>query len=79
MDSYAKELQIGAVIAISEKGDEYTIASLGWTTEWDAIQVEATNNGKRAHFYIHIKYEEGTYVHCNGYYRDQYRPQFGIK
>lgn len=53
LDSYAKELQIGAVIAISEKGDEYTIASLGWTTEWDAIQVEATNNGKRAHFYIH--------------------------
>lgn len=73
LDSYAKELQIGAVIAISEKGDEYTIASLGWTTEWDAIQVEATNNGKRAHFYIHIKYEEGMYVHCNGEYRDQYR------
>ena len=72
LDSYAKELQIGAVIAISEKGDEYTIASLGWTTEWDAIQVELTNNGKRAHFYIHIKYEEGTYVHCKGEYRDQY-------
>ena len=27
LDSYEKELQIGAVIAISEKGDEYTIAS----------------------------------------------------
>lgn len=39
LDSYAKELQIGDVIAKSEKGDEYTIISLGWTTEWNTIQV----------------------------------------
>ena len=46
---------------ISEKGDEYTIASLGWTTEWDAIQVELTNNGKRAHFYIHMTVSANRY------------------
>lgn len=29
LESYANVLQIGDVIAISEKGEEYTIASLG--------------------------------------------------
>lgn len=73
LDSYAKELQIGDVIAKSEKGDEYTIISLGWTTEWNTIQVGVKNKEKRASFYIHIKYEEGVYVHSKGEYRDQYR------
>lgn len=73
LESYANVLQTGDVIAISEKGEEYTIASLGWTTEWDAIQVKLENNVNRKYFYIHIKYEEGAFVHSVGEYRDQYR------
>ena len=72
LESYANVLQTGDVIAISEKGEEYTIASLGWTTEWDTIQVKLENNVNRKYFYIHIKYEEGAFVHSVGEYRDQY-------
>lgn len=73
LDLYAKGLHIGNVIAISENGDEYTINSLGWTRDWDAIQIEFELNGHKSYRYIHIKYEEGKFLHSIGVFQAEFR------
>ena len=73
LDTYANNLQIGEVIARNEQGDEYTIESLGWTWEWDAIQVEYKYNGYKASSCIHISIVDGFFLHSKGAYQPNYR------
>lgn len=64
LDEYAKRLEIGKVIAYSEDGKEYIIESIGWSWEWDYIQVELKKQDKwEMYSCIHISIEEGKYVH----------------
>ena len=73
LDAYVKKLEIGKVIGISEKGDEVTITSLGWTWEWDAIQIEYKINEVKHSHCIHISFEDGEYIHSLGSYERSYR------
>ncbi len=73
LDSYALKLNIGDVIARGESGEEYTIESLGWTLDWDAIQVEFRLNNNKTYQYIHIKIEDGKFVHSLGKNEKNYR------
>lgn len=73
LDSYARNLQIDKIVAISENGDEYTISSIGWTREWNTLQVEVKLNGQRTFFHLHIKYEDGMFVHSLGEFKAEYR------
>lgn len=73
LDSYAKNLKLDTVVASSEDGDEYTISSIGWTEDWDEIQVELKLNGKRYFSCIHITYENGEYIHSLSEYKAMYR------
>ena len=67
LDEYAKRLETGKVIARSENGKEYIIESIGWSFEWDFIQVEIKKQDKRElSFCIHISIEEGKYLHSKG-------------
>ena len=67
LDEYAKRLEIGKVIAYSEDGKEYIIESLGWSWEWNYIQVELKKQDKwDIPFCIHISIEEGKYLHSKG-------------
>lgn len=67
LDEYAKRLEIGKVIARSENGKEYIIESIGWSFEWDFIQVEIKKQDKwDIPFCIHISIEEGKYLHSKG-------------
>lgn len=73
LDAYAKNLEIDKVIACNQNGDEYTIESLGWTWEWDAIQVSVKLNGQRTYQCIHISYEDGKYLHSQGESKSVFR------
>lgn len=73
LDAYAKNLEIDKVIACNQHGDEYTIESLGWTWEWDAIQVSVKLNGQRTYRCIHISYEDGKYLHSQGESKSVFR------
>ena len=73
LEAYAKNLEIGKVIGISEKGEKFTITSLGWTWEWDAIQVEYKLNETKHVHCIHITFEEGKYIHSIGEFKSSYR------
>lgn len=73
LDTYAKNLHIGDVIARSNNGDVYTIESLGWTCEWDAIQVEYKFNDNTHFHCIHIEYDDGIFKHSIGDYKSNYR------
>ena len=66
LDAYAKNLEVDKVIAYSQNGEEYTIESLGWTRDWDAIQVNVKLNGQRTYKCIHISFEDGKYIHSQG-------------
>ncbi len=67
LDEYAKRLEIGKIIAYSENGKEYIIESIGWSFEWDFIQVEIKKQDKwDIPFCIHISIEEGKYLHSKG-------------
>ena len=74
LDEYAKRLEIGKVIASSEDGKEYIIESIGWSWEWDYIQVEIKKQDKRElSFCIHISIEEGKYLHSKGNFEAYFR------
>lgn len=73
LDSYAKNLKLDAIVASSEDGDEYAISSIGWTEEWDTIQVELKLNGKRYFSCIHITCEDGKFIHCLSQYKAVYK------
>ena len=70
LDEYAKRLEEGKVFAYSENGKEYIIESIGWSFEWDYIQVEIKKQGKwDFSFCIHISVEEGKYLHSKGEFK----------
>ena len=73
LDAYARNLRLGEIIANGENGDEYTIESLGWTREWDAIQVEYKLNGDKQIHAIHISIEDGNFLHSVGSYKSNFR------
>ena len=74
LDEYAKRLEIGKVIAYSEDGKEYIIESLGWSWEWNYIQVELKKQDKWDMYYcIHISIEEGKYVHSKSGFERNFR------
>lgn len=73
LDAYARNLEVGKTIASSEGGDDYTIESLGWTCEWDAIQVEIKMNDRNTYFCIHIRYEDDRFVHYQGTFEAEFR------
>ena len=73
LDTYANNLELNKTIAISENGDEYIITSVGWTCEWDEIQIGYTLNGRNNLYYIHISISEGKYLHSRGNYKQSYR------
>lgn len=72
---YASNLEDGKVFAKSESGSEYIIESVGWTCEWNAIQVEVKQVGGSRYdkFYVHISLEDGVFVHTNGEYKSIFR------
>ncbi|MBO7068407.1 MAG: HNH endonuclease [Bacteroidaceae bacterium] len=71
LEKYAQKVHIGDVIARNENGGEYIIKDLGWTWEWDAIQVVL--KGSRFKPCIHIKYEDGKFIHSEGEYKNWLR------
>lgn len=71
--AYAKNLEEGKTIAITENGEKYIIESLGWTWEWDAIEVECKCYGQLIPKFIYITFENNMYVHRNGDFRGYYR------
>ena len=73
LDEYAKRLEEGKVIAYSENGNEYIIDSIGWSFEWDFIQVEVKRDKWRIPFCIHIGIEDGKYLHSQGEYKSNFR------
>ena len=73
LDEYAKRLEEGKVIAYSENGNEYIIDSIGWSFEWDCIQVEVKRDKWRIPFCIHIGIEDGKYLHSQGEYKSNFR------
>lgn len=74
LDEYAKRLEIGKVVAYSEDGKEDIIDSIGWSWEWDYIQVEIKTQDKLGiSFCIHISIEEGKYVHSKGQFEANFR------
>lgn len=74
LDEYAKRMEIGKVIASSEDGKEYIIESIGWSWEWDYIQVEIKKQDKRElSFCIQISIDEGKYLHSKGNYKANFR------
>lgn len=73
LDSYANKLSIDEIIAVDENGGEYTIGSLGWTSDWKALQVRLKKNEKQLYQYLHIKCEEGNYIHSLGRYEKEYQ------
>ncbi|MDE7166325.1 MAG: HNH endonuclease [Bacteroidaceae bacterium] len=73
LDEYAKRLQEGKIIAYSKDGKEYTIKSMGWSWEWDAIQVEVKQESPNLSFCIHISIEDGKYLHRKGDYKKDFR------
>lgn len=74
LDEYAKNLQIDKIFAVSENGQEYTICSIGWTFEWNAIQVKIKcEDAIKKYTYVQIKYEDGNFVHVEGEYDTEYR------
>ena len=74
LDEYAKRLEIGKVIASSEDGKEYIIESIGWSFEWDYIQVDIkTQDRWDIPFCIHISIEGGKYIHSKGEFKRNFR------
>lgn len=74
LDEYAKNLQIDKIFAVSENGQEYTICSIGWTFEWNAIQVKIKcEDAIKKYTYVQIKYEDGNFVHVEDEYDNEYR------
>lgn len=74
LDEYAKNLQIDKIFAVSENGQEYTICSIGWTFEWNAIQVKTKcEDAIKKNTYVQIKYEDGAFVHVEDEYDTEYR------
>ena len=73
LGSYAAKLSINEIIAVDENGDEYAISSLGWTTDWKSLQVRLKQNEKQLYQYLHIKCEEGNYIHSLGRYEKEYQ------
>lgn len=74
LDEYAKNLQIDKIFAVSENGQEYTICSIGWTFEWNAIQVKIKcEDAIKKNTYVQIKYEDGVFVHVEDEYDTEYR------
>lgn len=74
LDEYAKNLQIDKIFAVSENGQEYTICSIGWTFEWNAIQVKIKcEDAIKKNTYVQIKYEDGAFVHVEDEYDTEYR------
>lgn len=75
LDEYAKVLKEGMVVARSEGGIEYIISEIGWSPDWDFIQVEV--EPKQNEFFIpyciHISIEEDKYLHSQGEYQPVYR------
>lgn len=69
LETYAQNLAVGKVVAASENGDEYTIESVGWTWEWDAIQVALKMNGQKTYTCLHISFEDGKFLHSLGGFR----------
>lgn len=70
---YAVNLEDEKVFAISENGTEYVIDSVGWTWEWDAIQVEVKSVVGNERFCVHIIYEDGVFVHYKGDFKSIFR------
>lgn len=74
LDEYAKNLQIDKIFVVSENGQEYTICSIGWTFEWNAIQVKTKcEDAIKKNTYVQIKYEDGAFVHVEDEYDTEYR------
>ena len=74
LDEYAKRLEEGKVFAYSENGKEYIIESIGWSFDWDFIQVEIKKQGKwDFSFCIHISVEDGKYIHSKGEFKANFR------
>lgn len=74
LDEYAKRLETGKIIAYSENGKEYIIESIGWSWEWNYIQVELKKQDKWDMYYcIHISIEEGKYVHSKSGFERNFR------
>ncbi len=70
---YAVNLEDEKVFAISENGTEYVVDSVGWTWEWDAIQVEVKSVVGNERFCVHIIYEDGVFVHYKGNFKSIFR------
>ena len=71
---YAYNLEDEKVFAISENGTEYVIDSVGWTWEWDAIQVEVKSVIRKEERYcVHIRFEDGVFVHYRGEFKSIFR------
>lgn len=66
LQDYAEKLKEGCVFSITESGTEYTIESVGWTWEWDAIQVEAIEKNALDRIYVHIHLENNSFIHKKG-------------
>ena len=71
---YAVNLEDEKVFAVSENGTEYVIDSVGWTWEWDAIQVEVKSVIRKEERYcVHIRFEDGVFVHYRGEFKSIFR------
>lgn len=75
LEEYAKRLETGRVFAYGEDGNNYIIKSIGWSTEWDFLQVdtEVKIDEWRIPQYIHISVDGGKYLHSCGEYKSNYR------
>lgn len=73
LEPYAVNLEIGKTLCRSESGKDYTIKSLGWAKEWNAIQVEVENDVWDFSSFIYICIREGKYIHCRSQYKPVYR------
>lgn len=71
LDSYANNLLPGKIFAKLENGKQYIIKTVGWTSDWNSIQVEleldASYEDRRYDLYhmtfIRITIKDGCYLH----------------
>lgn len=73
LDAYAKRLEIDKVFCKSGDGTEYLIESIGWSCEWESIQVSVKTSDLRFLYYIHVSIDNGKYIHALGESKDNYK------
>ncbi len=75
LDEYAKRLEMGKVFAYGVGGNNYIIKSIGWSFNWDFLQIETEVKTDKWQIpcFIHISIEEGKYVHSSGEFEANYR------